>query len=78
MSATSENRGPDRPLFAQVGRARGTATDPRTRTFHLVIAIGLLVSAGALLTELGERGRWTTVRVTLEGPALDPEGAPPR
>ena len=68
---------PERPLFAQVGRDSGRATDPRSRTFHLVIVIGLLLAAGALLTELGEHGRWTTVRVTLAGPALDPEVAPP-
>ncbi|MDP2305861.1 MAG: hypothetical protein Q8P18_07515 [Pseudomonadota bacterium] len=69
---------PERPLFSQVGRVSGPATDPRARTFHLVIVAGLLVGVGALLTELGERGRWTTVRVTLEGAALEPEVAPPR
>ncbi len=67
---------PDRPLFAHVGRDSGRATDPRSRTFHLVIVVGLLVAAGLLVTELGEHGRWTTVRVTLEGPELDPEVAP--
>jgi hypothetical protein len=67
---------PERPLFAQVGRDSGRATDPRSRTFHLVIVVGLLVAAGLLVTELAEHGRWTTVRVTLEGPALDPEVAP--
>ncbi|MDP2311925.1 MAG: hypothetical protein Q8P41_03405 [Pseudomonadota bacterium] len=66
----------ERPLFSQVGRDSGAATDPRSRTFHLVIVAGILLSAGLLLTELAERGRWVTVRVTLDGAALEPEGTP--
>ncbi len=66
---------PRQPLFSDVGRASGRATDPRSRTFHLVIVIGILVATGALFTELAERGRWVTVTVTMDGPALEPEGS---
>jgi hypothetical protein len=66
---------PQRPLFAQVGRNAGSASDPKSRGFMLLIAVGLLVGTGLLLGDLTERGRWVTVRVTLAGPSLDPEPA---
>jgi len=67
---------PQRPLFAQVGRRAGEGSDPRSRAFMLLIALGLLVATGLLVGDLSERGRWVTVRVTLAGPALDPEAVP--
>jgi len=67
---------PQRPLFAQVGRRAGEGSDPRSRAFMLLIALGLLFATGLLVGDLSERGRWVTVRVTLAGPALDPEPVP--
>ena len=63
---------PERPLFAQVGRSARPAADPKARGLQLLIVIGLLVATGALLNDLVERGRWVTVKVTLEGPELEP------